>query len=328
MEDQIRLFEMVKYKISNQLRLVDEIGELLDLSKESAYRRIRGEKLLSFAEWKKICENYHLSIDGIINYKSDKGVLFQYSPVDISNIDSYVACLKRLLDFMEVIASSNDEKKLVFSALDIPFYHFCNDPDLAFFKLFLWNDTLNSRATSFEKFRDNLPQNEILDIYEQIYHAYVRIPSVEVWTEQTIDIFLREFVFYFETVRFENKDTALFLLNKFLTLIESLKNYADLGYKDQNREIPFWLYSCSVDLENSFMLTRNGNKIHCVLNLYAISRIFTDNDSLCSETGKWIDSLISKSILISGDGAFKERLKFFYAVIKKVEVLIEKVSLS
>ena len=328
MEDQIRLFEIVKSKIPSNLSLVDEIGDLLDLSKDSAYRRVRGEKILSFAEWKMICEKYHLSIDEIINSKSERGALFQYNPVDISDIESYIACLKRLENFMVVFASSTDEKKLVFSALDIPFYHFCKYPDLAFFKLFLWNDTKNSYSISFEKFRDGLPQNKIVSIYEQIYNAYVSIPSVEVWTEQTIDIFIREFVFYFETVRFESKETALFLLEKFLNLIESLKNYADMGYKDSNREIPFWLYSCSVALENSFMLTRSGGKTHCVLNLYAISRVFTDNYSLCFETGKWVDSLISKSILISGEGAFKERLKFFYAVIKKVEALIGKVSLS
>jgi len=328
MEDQIRLFEMVRSKLPDNLSLVDEIEDLLGLSKESTYRRVRGEKILSFAEWKKICEKYHLSMDEVINSKSEKGVLFQYKPVNISDIESYIACLERLFNFMDVVASSPLEKRLVFSALNIPFYHFCKYPELAFFKLFIWDDTQNSNSISFEKFLDNLPKNKIISVYEQIYQAYAGIPSIEIWTEQTIDIFLREFVFYFETRRFESKDKALYLLDRFLSLIESLKHYADVGYKDNNLEIPFWLYSCSVDLENSFMLMRNGEKIHCVLNLYAISRIFTDNEQLCTETGKWIDSLIAKSILISGAGAFKERLKFFYAVIKKVEALIEKVSLS
>jgi len=36
MEDQIRLFEIIKSKIPNQLSLVDEIEVLLDLSKEYA----------------------------------------------------------------------------------------------------------------------------------------------------------------------------------------------------------------------------------------------------------------------------------------------------
>jgi len=328
MEDQVRLFEIVKSKIPNKLSLVDEIEDLLGLSKESAYRRIRGEKLLSFAEWKIICEKYHLSIDEIINSKSEKGVLFQYNPVDISNIESYIACLKRLVNFMEVVAASSYEKELIFSALDIPVYHICKYPDLAFFKLFIWNDTLNSNSASFEKFCDGLQKNEILSVYEQIHHAYINIPSIEICTEQTIDIFLREFVFYFETGRFENKDTALFLLDRFLTLIESLKKYADNGYKDNNREIPFLLYSCSVDLENSFMLMKNGDQKYCVLDLYAISRIFTDNHLLCTETGKWMNNLIAKSIMISGTGAFKERLRFFQAISKKIEALIEKVSLS
>ena len=328
MEDQIRLFEMVKSKISSKLAFVDEIEDLLNVSKECAYRRIRGETVLSFAEWKKISEKYHLSIDGIINYKSDNSAVFQYSPVDISNIDSYVACLKRLLNFMEEVSVSSNKKELIFSALDIPVYHICKYPDLAFFKLYIWNDTLNSNSVSFEKFYDGLQKDKILSVYDQIHQAYMNIPSIEVCTEQTIDVFLREFVFYFETGRFESKDTALFLLDKFLSLIEMLKNYADVGYKDKEREIPFLLYSCSVDLENSFLLLKNGDQKYCVLDLYAISRIFTDNDLLCAETGKWMDSLISKSMLISGSGAFKERLRFFQTIKKKIVAIIEKVSLS
>jgi len=154
MEDQIRLFEIVKSIIPNNLTLIDEMEDLLGLSKESTYRRVRGEKILSFAEWKKICEKYHLSIDEIINSKSEKGSLFQYKPVNISDIESYVACLKRLFNFMDVVASSPLEKRLVFSALNIPFYHFCKYPELAFFKLFIWNDTQNTNSISFISFKN------------------------------------------------------------------------------------------------------------------------------------------------------------------------------
>lgn len=328
MEEQKRLFEIVKSKIPDQLNLADEIEELLGLSKESAYRRIRGEKMLTFTELKMIYEKYNLSIDGLLGYKSEQNVSFQYKPVVISDIDNYAAYIKRLLEFMDNVAESPLEKELLFSAQDIPFYHFCKYPELAFFKLYLWNDTLKHNTTSFEKFCDSLQKDKILSIYERIYHAYCCIPTREIWTEQTVEASLRLLDYYHETGRFENRDTVLFLLDRFSSLIDTIKLYAEEGHKGSEKRIHFSLYSCSVDLENSLMLMKKDDQLMCVLRMYAISRIMTDNESLCSEIQKWMDNLITKSILISGDGAFKERFKFFQAINRKIQVLIEKVSLS
>lgn len=326
MKEQIRLFEIVKTKIPDQLSLADEIEDLLNMSKESVYRRIRGEKLLSFAELKTICEKYSLSIDEIINSKSEKGALFEYKPVEISNIENYATYMTHLLGKMNILAEFPLEKELLYSAQDIPFYHFCKYPDLAYFNLYLWNDTLKYDATTFERFSNSLDKNKIAPIYEKIYQAYTSIPTVEIWTEQTIDTTLRLLDYYFESGRFENKDTVLLLLDRFSTLIDNIKQFADEGHKGNKRKVLFSLYSCSVDLENNFMLMKKGDELMCVLKLYAISRIMTDNESLCLDTKKWIDSLISKSILISGDRAFKERFQFFQKIKNKIQILIKKVN--
>ena len=58
MIDQKRLFEIVKSKISVQLRLVDVIEDLLGVGSDSAYRRIRGETELTFSEIQKICAQF------------------------------------------------------------------------------------------------------------------------------------------------------------------------------------------------------------------------------------------------------------------------------
>ncbi|MDR2039182.1 MAG: helix-turn-helix domain-containing protein [Bacteroidales bacterium] len=91
MKEQKRLFEIVKSKISGQYRLADIIEDLLGVSSDSAYRRIRGEKELSFSELKKICEKFNLSMDEILNYNSNQGALFHYIPVNLENQESYIA---------------------------------------------------------------------------------------------------------------------------------------------------------------------------------------------------------------------------------------------
>ena len=326
MKEQIRLFEIIKSKIPNHSSLADEIEDILGVSKESVYRRIRGQKLLSFKELKNICDKYILSIDDIFNSSSEKSILFQYKKNTLVDINNYAIYMKQLLESINNVAKSSSEKNLIFSAQDIPFYHFCKYPDLAFFKLYTWNTDLKCNNASFEKFCATFEKNKIVDIYEQIFQAYLCIPSIEVWTEQTVDITLRLMEYYFDAGKFDSKDTLLFLLDRFSDLIDTIRLFADEGHKNFERKIPFSLFSCSVDMENCFMLLKKGEQLMCFLKLYSFNIIITDNELLCADHKKWIDSLISKSILISGDGAFKERFQFFNKLKSKILTLTQKVS--
>ena len=323
-EEQKHLFEIIKSKISNKTGLVYEIEDLLEVSGESVYRRIKGETLLDFAELIKICQRYNVSIDEMLNYKPNKSVLFEYKPVVISDNESYMAYMEHLLNTMDMVAKSPLEKELISAAQDVPFYHFYKYPDLAYFRLYVWNDTLFRNKMSFNQFCDLLDKNRIKSIYEQIYQTYISIPAREIWTENTIDATIRLIAYHFETGSFDSKDSVLFLLDRFSSLIDTMKQYADDGYKGNEKKIPFELHYCSVDLENNFMLMRKGEQMLCILQLYAINRITTDNELICTESKKWVDSMISKSILISGDGAFRERFLFFERAKEKIHELIKK----
>ena len=326
MEGQKWLFEIVKAKISDNDKLVNVIKELLEVSTDSAYRRIRGEKELNFSELQKICRKFNLSMDNILNSKSKQNALFHYSAVDFSDTESYIIYMLRLLDRFTTLKSASN-KEILYTGQDIPFYHFLEYPELYFLKLYAWNNTINSKPISFNSFCNTLEKDRIISIYEKIHNAYMTIPSKEIWTNQTIDTILKLMEHYYETGAFENKEIALLLLTQLTNLIDTVKNYADVGYKESDSKTQFSMYICSVDLENNYMLTRSENNIICYLKLYTINSISTDNEYLCSETAKWIDDLISKSTQISS-ASIKERLLFFNDQKNKIDVLKNKIELG
>ena len=53
-EIQTAFFEQIKNSLPSNLSLVDVIADELEISNDSAYRRIRGEKMLSFEELQKL----------------------------------------------------------------------------------------------------------------------------------------------------------------------------------------------------------------------------------------------------------------------------------
>ena len=326
MEDQIRLFEIIKSKIPKHQRLADVIEELLGVGSDSAYRRIRGSTELSFSELKKICSTFNLSIDEMLNYNSSKSALFHYTPVDYS-IQSYIDYIIQMADNLSVILKSSSDKELISTAQDIPFYHFFKHHELALFRLFAWSDTINNTSMSYCDFCTHLEEKNIISVYKQIHNTYICTPSKEIWNDQTVDTTLRLLEYYYEAGAFDScKDTTLMLLDRLDSLMDMVKQYADCGYKDEKRRTQFALYHSSVDLGNNLMLARDETKSLCAIRLYLINRIITDNELLCYETEKWINSLISKSILISGDGAFKERYKFFQLTKNKIDGLRNKIS--
>ena len=325
MEGQKRLFEIIKSKISKE-KLVFAIEELLKVCTDSAYRRIRCEKELTLSELQKICSKYNLSMDDILNYKSKRSALFHYSSVDFSDQESYIAYIMRLSNRFTTMKSALD-KEILFTGQDIPFYHFLKYPELYFLKLYAWNNTAGRESISYNSFCNCLEKERIVSIYEKMHHAYMSIPSKEIWTTQTIDTTLKLLEYYYVTGAFESKETVQLLLNQLTDLLDTVKKYANNGYKGSDIKTPFSMYVCSVDLENNFMITRKENQLSCCLKLYTINSISTDNEFLCAETYKWIDDLISKSTLISS-ASLKERLSFFQFNMSKIDVLKNKLESS
>ena len=59
---QEHLFEQVKNRLAPNLSFVHELSELLGISYDSTYRRIRGQKDLSLEELKLICTHYSICL--------------------------------------------------------------------------------------------------------------------------------------------------------------------------------------------------------------------------------------------------------------------------
>jgi len=58
---QKELFVLIKNSLPPHISLVDAIADLLDISYDSVYRRIRGEKPITLNELKVLCEHFHFS---------------------------------------------------------------------------------------------------------------------------------------------------------------------------------------------------------------------------------------------------------------------------
>jgi len=133
MELQTILFQQIKESLPSHLSLVDEISELLKISYDSAYRRIRGKKSLSMGELNKLSRHFDISIDALFNLKSDN-VVFKHVPILPPDI-GVKQWLKIILgDLKRIQQSSLNE--IIYAAKDPPVFQYFQFPEIAAFKMF------------------------------------------------------------------------------------------------------------------------------------------------------------------------------------------------
>lgn len=65
----MRFFQYIKTKAPSHISFVDEIADLLAISNDSVYRRIRGGKMISLEEISKIASHFKVSVDQLLNLK-------------------------------------------------------------------------------------------------------------------------------------------------------------------------------------------------------------------------------------------------------------------
>lgn len=160
--------------------------------------------------------------------------------------------------------------------------------------------------------------------YEKITHNYRRISSTEIWTNDTIDVFLRLLVHHYEMGHFMHEESPLLLCEQLLELVNVLQEWTEKGRKGDPEASVFKLYVSNVDLENTFILMKKDGISRCIIKLFTINSLNITEERFCREVENWLNMSIQRATLISG-ASEKERYRFFNLLRQKIRFLIDRV---
>jgi hypothetical protein len=306
--------EQVKKKLGHNESLADELAEILNISRDSAYRRIRGETVLSLDEAKLLCIRYGVSLDNLISGTSDM-VSFQYRVVDSKNF-TFDKWLRVILTNLETLRAF-PEKQLIYFAKDIPVFYYFNSPILGPFKMFFWmSSVLRNESFKGVKFSPQLVSSAIISTGEKVYKLYSETPRIEIWSDETLNVTLRQIEFYHECDFFEDPHYAVQLCDEYLSLVREIRGWATVGYKEKP-ENTFNLYKNDLLIADNTIFFRMGDKRMTFIPCNTMNILTTSDDLFCKKTEDYLINLTSKSILISTSGE-KDRNKFFNQMEDKI----------
>lgn len=300
----------------------EELADVLDVSIDSAYRRMRGETELTIEEIYRITRKYPISMDEVFGNQGGT-VTFGYTKLTDSagNFEAYLTRLYKHLCAM----NTYDNRHICYVAEEMPMFYSFYSRKMCEFKLFYWQrSVLNVSDYQKVRFDWGLIPKELSDLAYNCYQEYLKIPGLEIWTDETVLTVIRQVEFYFDS-GIISREQALELLDEYRDMLTTLNKNADSGRKNiSDKEETWQLYASDVVLGTNCIFATMGDARYSYISFNTMNSLTTTNPEFCDETAHWVHNLERKSTLISGVGE-KQRYRFFSTMYKQVDDCRERI---
>lgn len=322
---QQQLFRHLKESLPAHLSLVEELCHLLDLSADSVYRRIRGEKPVTLIELKLICEHYHISLDQLLQLKNDS-VLFQAPGITHHTIP-FADHMRGMLEQFKYF-NSFKQREIYYLCKDAPFWYFYLFPGMAAFKTFFWAKTINNEpALANKSFSlEEYPFEDCFAIGQQILEEHSLMNTVELWNLESIHSSINQIAYYRDAGIFRNKEDLTAVVESFIQMLDHLQAQAAKGVKfmpgatDVAYKGPIQFYVNELILGNNTILLNLEDKKLSMITYSVFSYLITRDDRFAGKAFDTFNTLLSRSTLVSKSGE-KDRNRFFNTLRDKVNEL-------
>jgi hypothetical protein len=313
-QTQVLFFDHIKSKLPAHLSFVDEMAELLNISNDSAYRRIRGEKALGLDEIQVLCVTYQVSLDQLLQIQTST-VIFTDDRVDHFS-QGFNKWLQFVANTLAVFNGLQNPKMYWFSK-DLPIFSFIPFPELTAFKFFFWKRTLLAYPElGRQKFNGVEADTEAIETAKRIDALYAKIPTIDIWTRDCINATISQIEFYREANIFTGNDVLFKVYTQLGELVNHLEMQAETGKKllyakpDLQTTVSYDAYTNETLIGDNTLFVESDNRQITFINHNGLNFMSTQDAGFCEFTYKHFQNMIRKSTHISVVGE-KERSIFF-----------------
>jgi len=320
---QVLFFQHIKTLLPSHVSMVDAIADLLEISNDSAYRRIRGEKGVSLEEMQKLASHYKISIDQFLHIETDS-FIFSGKLADSSN-HTFVEWMESVLK-QGMFMNSFQNKHMYYLAKDLPVMQQFVIPELLVFKSFFWRKSiLHFEDMRGVKFSLNDMDSVHMELGKKIVEVYNQVPTTEIWNVESINSTIRQIEFYRESNIFQNPDEVVELYRAVYKLVDHLEKQAELGLKfslggsPANNAAAYNLFNNELILGDNTILAELDDNIVTFLNHSVINFLATRDKRFNTYIYESLQNLIRKSTQLSKVGE-KDRVRFFNRIRDKMKI--------
>ena len=316
----------IKKNLPANQSFADELAELLTISRDSAYRRIRGETILSLEEVSILSRKFAVSVDAFLSPQSEVAT-FQMRYFDDTAF-SFEKWLRSILGSLDTFtAFPQQNKELIYNAKDLPIFHYFQYPRLAPFKIYFWMRSFGRSKFNTSKYHPEEISKELIEVGKKIWARYAVIPSTEILTVEILNITMRQIEYAHQCGMFIDKGEGKALLEDCRHVAIHLKEQAVRGLKvtlgDDSNGGKYEVYLNDLIIGDNSVLFKLGEKRMAFITPNGFNVLTTSQESFCKITEANMENLKSKSVLISAT-AEKDRNRFFNSIEDRIVEMEER----
>jgi hypothetical protein len=321
------LFQRIREMLPPSASLTDVVSEILHVSSDSAYRRIRNETPLVLQEAKQLCDHFQLSLDQVLSIKRNS-ILFEDTRVSNQEYpyERYLSDLLKLAQYVNSFA----RKEIVFLTKDVPLFQLYFQPMIAFRHYFQMKSILQHPDYATRAIDLDGISPAIVSMSRDLVKFYTQIPSTEIWNTECINGHISQIEFYKEGGLFSSAADIRTVYQATKETILHLKDQAEHGCKFMPGENPStkrnnlnFFYNRLI-LGETTILVKTGDVKTLFLNYDVLNYMTTHDEKFCNQVDEALENLVKRSTMIS-QSSEKQRNIFFGILLAKIEDRLRKI---
>jgi hypothetical protein len=320
------LNELLTLKISKSIpqniKPINYLMNTLDISKESVYRRLRGQIPFTVDEVSALSRELSFSIDEIVgaNNKGDRIFFDMKTDASKDPEDNFLAMIKDYYDHMDTLTKSFNVDSLV--AINRINLFFLVQYD-ALFKFFYYKTIHQTYNIPVCRSLSEITVPEEIDAIQKQLKVKVELINNTNFIVSR-DMFLpiiREIQYYYSRKLLTAEEIDI-LQQELFDLLHLIETQIQKGINSLGRTVNF--YVSLLDIETNASCTIYDDKIVSQFWLYSINSMIIKNQKICTMHRKWLESgkkysvLITQSNEILQDEFIKRQYKYIHEIIDEV----------
>jgi hypothetical protein len=305
------LISSIEEVVAKGTNIANLLMDILDISKDAIYRRIRGEVSFTFEELANISEKLNISLDNIIGLKSSEQAVFNLNllrlPATNSSLSMYV---KFVSDYATLFHRLNQypNSKISMACNAIPPSIIFQYPYLLKFRLYRWMSQSGIARNMTPMSEIEYPE-ELIPLTMLFVKNFFATKNLDITIDRSIITHYVKEVAYFAKLDLLTNEELANIKKELFEMLDFLESLAASGkYNNENSQI--MIYLSNINIDTSYVFYGCDAFSSCDFLLYSINAINTQNPIMSNIQEEWINTLKRFSTLITYCGEI-DRRNFF-----------------
>ena len=282
--------------IPPHVKPIDYLMDTLDISRESVYRRIRGDISFTLEEIAKLSVDLEFSIDELVIKDMPTRVFFDLHTTQIQDpSDNFITitqqCFQKTFDMPFV---KDSESIMILNHIPFGFIIFFNH--LFKFSYYRWMHQNQESSLKYFYSDITLPE-KLIGLQQKAIDNSKKIRNNILIFDSNLFLNLIQEVQYYYKRKLINEDEFHLLRDDLLRMVDLIEKIAQTGYCDP--ESRFNIYLSSLNIESSSRYIKYDNNTISQFFVNSMEPVTVANPYLCTMHKKWLDSMRKYATLIT-----------------------------